>query len=211
MAVREFVDARGVKWTAWDVTPEAMHPITAVEYFMADYREGWLCFESAAARRRLIGYPPDWAERSEAELASLCEQAELVQRRQPKARTRAAGQAGDPAGARADTLTPSGEHPAYGLNAVRTFVSSGGRQWTARVVTIPSAGSDDGERRVLRFSSSNLTLDVYEWPENWMQLEDATLASLALEGRPVTAPYPGSPGRKRPDGPDRSDREDRRP
>jgi hypothetical protein len=179
-----------------------MHPLTVVEQFMADYREGWLCFESATSRRRLIGYPADWAESSDAELWDLCEKAELVQRRRPKGgRMEAEGPAA--------SQTPSAEHPAFGLNAVRTFVSTSGRRWTARTVTLPSPRADEPERRVLRFSSSDLTLDVYDWPANWLELDEGSLARLALEGRPAGSEPPAPPSARRPEPPGR--RGDRTP
>jgi hypothetical protein len=78
MAVRDFVDASGVSWRVWPVTPEALQPKTAAEDYLGEYGEGWLCFESATERRRLARYPEEWERFSEAELCSLLGAASIV-------------------------------------------------------------------------------------------------------------------------------------
>ena len=78
MAVRDFVDANGVAWRVWPVTPEALQPKTAAEDYLGDYGDGWLCFESKSERRRLAGYPRDWERLSDAELCSLLRVAAVV-------------------------------------------------------------------------------------------------------------------------------------
>jgi hypothetical protein len=78
VAVRDFVDANGVSWRVWPVTPEALQPRTAAEDYLGDYGEGWLCFESAAERRRLAGYPPEWETLSDEELCALLGAAAVV-------------------------------------------------------------------------------------------------------------------------------------
>lgn len=78
MAVRDFVDASGVSWRVWPVTPESLQPRTAAEDYLGDYGEGWLCFESATERRRLARYPMDWEKLSEQELSSLLSAAAVV-------------------------------------------------------------------------------------------------------------------------------------
>jgi hypothetical protein len=81
VALREFVDNKGVAWRVWDVTPDKMHPVTARELFLGEYQEGWLAFESAAERRRLSQWPDDWAELPRERLVVLLEQAAPVARR----------------------------------------------------------------------------------------------------------------------------------
>ena len=81
MAVRDFVDANGVAWKVWPVTPETLHPKTASEDYLGDYEAGWLCFESVSERRRLAGFPEDWDQLSEAELCSLLDTAAVVPER----------------------------------------------------------------------------------------------------------------------------------
>ena len=78
MGLREFRDSKGVSWKVWDVTPESIHPVTAAEEFLAEYRDGWLCFESASERRRLARYPLRWDELSEGELRTLLSAAAIV-------------------------------------------------------------------------------------------------------------------------------------
>ena len=81
MAVRDFVDADGVTWKVWPITPEAIHPKTASEDYLGEYEAGWLCFESASERRRLPAYPEDWDELSDAELRALLSAAPVVTER----------------------------------------------------------------------------------------------------------------------------------
>jgi hypothetical protein len=78
MAVRDFVDPKGVSWRVWPVTPEALQPKTAAEDYLGDYGEGWLCFESAGERRRLARYPLDWENLSDQALCALLAAAAIV-------------------------------------------------------------------------------------------------------------------------------------
>src|SRR5438445_548296 len=57
MAVRDFVDEKGMKWRVWPVLRSSIHPKTAAEDYLGDYGEGWLCFESQHERRRLARFP----------------------------------------------------------------------------------------------------------------------------------------------------------
>ena len=78
MAVRDFVDEAGVTWRVWAVTPEQLQPRTAVEDYLGDFGEGWLCFESEHERRRLAAYPSDWAALPESALSALLARAAVV-------------------------------------------------------------------------------------------------------------------------------------
>ena len=80
--IRNFVDAEGVEWQAWEVTPGGAASARGGA-FLAAYREGWLAFESldGARRRRLLAFPRDWAKRSNADLERLLGQAEEVRKR----------------------------------------------------------------------------------------------------------------------------------
>jgi hypothetical protein len=84
MAVRDFVDASGMNWKVWPVTPEALQPKTAAEDYLGDYGEGWLCFESPHERRRLARYPSNWDSLTDPELCALLERAAIVRARKPK-------------------------------------------------------------------------------------------------------------------------------
>ena len=83
MALREFEGPDGARWKAWDVTAGQIHPKTRAEDYMQDLAEGWIVFERADGqeKRRLSPYPDDWQSRSDAEVASLCESAEIVKKR----------------------------------------------------------------------------------------------------------------------------------
>jgi hypothetical protein len=81
MAVREFVDAEGVRWSVWPVVPESLQPKTAAEDYLGEYESGWLCFESAAERRRLPEYPAEWESLSDPELRVLLHMAAVVPKR----------------------------------------------------------------------------------------------------------------------------------
>ena len=78
MAVRDFVDEKGMKWRVWPVLRSSIHPKTAAEDYLGDYGEGWLCFESQQERRRLARYPDDWDKMTEADLCKLLGRAALV-------------------------------------------------------------------------------------------------------------------------------------
>jgi len=78
MAVRDFVDEKGLKWRVWPVLRSSIHPKTAAEDYLGDYGEGWLCFESPKERRRLAHYPEDWEKMSDKALCALLGKAAVV-------------------------------------------------------------------------------------------------------------------------------------
>lgn len=82
MALRQFKDSRGIDWTAWNVTPTKLHPITRTEDYLRGFEDGWLCFESADGKRRLADYPSHWEEMNDAALERLLRRADssLIQR-----------------------------------------------------------------------------------------------------------------------------------
>ena len=71
MAVRDFVDEKNVKWRVWPVLGASSHPKTAVEDYLGDYGDGWLCFESPHERRRLAHFPDDWDRMPDKDLWKL--------------------------------------------------------------------------------------------------------------------------------------------
>jgi hypothetical protein len=95
MTIREFTDALGDDWLAWEVHPRAIErrlaPNPAVLAAVGERRQrntgeprvrvsspfanGWLAFESRTERRRLFPIPPDWASVTDAALVSLLERA----------------------------------------------------------------------------------------------------------------------------------------
>lgn len=83
MALREFDGPGGHRWKAWDVTAGQIHPKTRAEDYMRDLADGWIVFErvDCEEKRRLCPYPADWQSWSDAEVAALCERAEIVTKR----------------------------------------------------------------------------------------------------------------------------------
>ena len=81
MGLREFRDGEGVLWKTWQVTADSLDDRTRAEDYMKEWQEGWLCFESATARRRLAEFPADWAELPDSALEELLKRAQPVARR----------------------------------------------------------------------------------------------------------------------------------
>lgn len=76
MALRELRDASGVLWTIYDVHPSMVrHGTLQVRDELAS---GWLCFQSDAAKRRLVGIPDNWEQMDDGALMSLMTAAALV-------------------------------------------------------------------------------------------------------------------------------------
>ena len=89
MAVRDFVDVKGVKWKVWPVTPSLIRPKTAAEDYLGDYGDGWLVFESNLERRRLAQFPANWDTLSDSGLLQLLKSAAIVTvRKTPAERSR---------------------------------------------------------------------------------------------------------------------------
>jgi hypothetical protein len=181
MAVREFQDDGGTTWRVWCITPEAIHPITRAEDYLADcYQLGWLVFETAAGdqKRRLCPYPADWASTSEEHLREFLRQSEAVAPRKA-ARERPVEREIDSAADIAPTLFA--EADAAGekadltdLTVVRTFRYPGGRIWSAAI----APHSDIAIGPVLRFTAGARTIDLPQWPRDWPDLRDEQLVEL---------------------------------
>jgi hypothetical protein len=100
MAYREFVDRCRIPWAVWSVAPtrserRARDTRRSAERAKRDRRHrsaaptvrlrvsaplsaGWLCFESAAEKRRLVPVPPGWQQMSDRGLEELCARATVV-------------------------------------------------------------------------------------------------------------------------------------
>ncbi len=76
MALRELRDESGVLWTIYDVHPSAARHRTL--QLREELSSGWLCFQSDAAKRRLIGIPDRWEQMDDGALMSLMTAAALV-------------------------------------------------------------------------------------------------------------------------------------
>ena len=78
---------------------------------------------------------------------------------------------------------------------MREFHSPSGRRWTARLFFFPSAGTGLAgvtpatmSGSVLRFESDDITLDLADWPNDWLQASEAEL--VALIRRATTPTFP---------------------
>lgn len=74
MALRTFLDADGVEWTAWDTIPQSrvLHDGAAATLTVSEgFENGWLSFECTVGKRRLAPIPAGWDTCPEAELLRL--------------------------------------------------------------------------------------------------------------------------------------------
>jgi hypothetical protein len=190
MAMREFNDAAGVGWLAWDIRPETSHPITRFEDYLQGYLDGWLVFETpdGRRRRRLHPIPRGWAELPDAELRALLDRAEPAR------------PTDQPAAADA-----SRRPQAPGDVPIRSFLYPGGRLWTVAEISAryrdPDGRELGDEQTVLRFSAGRRTLDLLAWPRDWREYDEAQLADLLYRAFPrrTTARAPDAPARRRSD------------
>ena len=181
MAVREFKDATGRLWRAWDIRPESIHPPTRAEDWLADcYVTGWIVFETFACdeKRRLCPWPMRWAEASDAELRELLAQSTLVPP-QRDAEQREEG-AIAPAIHAVENARADHELDVTDLDVVRTFRYPAGRFWTVCVMQHPE---DDGPP-VLRFASGIRHIDLKKWPKNWADQPDDVLVLMLRYAAP---------------------------
>ena len=77
--MRNFRDASGDDWTVFEVR---RHVSTKGEwsYLPNGYSNGWLCFENATSKRRLVRYPERWREFNDGELENLLAEAQPAPR-----------------------------------------------------------------------------------------------------------------------------------
>lgn len=170
MALREFTAADGRQWRVWDIRPEAMHPTTRAEDFLAPYLEGWLVFESAdgTAKCRLHPIPSGWEGAPDDRLEQMLHEAEPIRGERtsgPHGRTALEEEEAHRVGAR-DSIAP------------RTFRYPGGRFWSVSEWSTTVAGSPGAMRNVLRFSSGTRSLDLMEFPRDWRSYPEEELARL---------------------------------
>ena len=196
MAVREFDDDAGLRLRVWCITPEAIHPATRAEDYLADcYQLGWLVFETVSGdrKKRLCPFPQKWESLGDAELIELLGRAEVVparalarQRPSGETRQRVSGESSETGGESAADLTD--------LTVIRTFRYPGGRFWS---VGIAPHGEGAGVP-VLRFTAGARTIDLQTWPRDWPDLPDEQLVELLRTGapRPITKYGPDTPRRR---------------
>ena len=174
MALREFIDKRGVKWKAWDISPDSVHPVTRLEFVVGEFQDGWLAFESAHERRRVADYPGNWMELPDADLEELCALATPIPPPEIVDRTgefRRMVESETLAREEHERRSPTETH------TVRTFPGPGSREWMVTVLTL---GTLPGSKKVLRFTANDGTVrDLTEWPDDWHRLTDEQLLAMA--------------------------------
>lgn len=182
MAVREFTDATGRKWRAWEVRPSEIHPATKSEDYLADcYITGWIVFETISSdeKRRLCPWPVDWATRTEAQLRELLSAAEVVPAQRRTGEGAIAAEAMRRRTAEAASRAPE-ELDVTDLSVIRAFKYPGGRVWTVGVVLEP----EDGSRPVLRFAAGLRHIDLTSWPKDWADQSDEALVAMLRRAAP---------------------------
>lgn len=197
MAVREFVDSSGREWRAWDVAPDELSPRTKDEDYLAQlYYTGWIVFEASDGedKRRLYPIPKGWDQLPVAELEVLLRKAEIVPKRKLRTEQEARGEAAAEAMQRAAQFAERAvEEPEKAreqareetpdvtdLTALRTFRYPGGRIWVAGIVQ----RAEDGSGAVLRFAAGSRTIDLRDWPKDWVDYPDDELVNLLRRASP---------------------------
>ena len=79
--MRTFMDSSGTEWDVFEVHPGSGRTVSRVP---AAFRDGWLCFQSHAERRRLAPIPLGWKEWDESALASALHSTHGMARRTPQ-------------------------------------------------------------------------------------------------------------------------------
>lgn len=77
--MKTFRDSAGTDWTVFEVRRN-VDSKSDWSYLPGGFSDGWLCFESATAKKRLVRYPERWREFSDAELEALLQQAQQAPR-----------------------------------------------------------------------------------------------------------------------------------
>lgn len=203
MSVREFLDERGRTWRVWCILPEAIHPITRAEDYLADcYQLGWLVFETTTAdeKRRLCPFPAAWESAGSEALRALLAQSEPVRLRRHSGET-ASGRdvPKQRAPAAADDDRPGETVDLTDLTVIRTFRYPGGRLWSASI----SPHSTIAAGPVLRFTAGARSIDLEHFPRDWPDLPDDRLVDLLRHAapRPSMKYTPETPRRRHNDPP----------
>lgn len=76
LAMRTFRDSNGTAWTVFEVRRQLSETGEARSFLPSGFNDGWLCFETSGAKRRLTKYPPRWREFADGELHKLLDQAQ---------------------------------------------------------------------------------------------------------------------------------------
>jgi hypothetical protein len=68
--MKNFRDSAGTEWTVFEVR-RGVAAKGDWSYLPSGFSDGWLCFESDSAKRRLIRYPERWREYDDGALTQL--------------------------------------------------------------------------------------------------------------------------------------------
>jgi hypothetical protein len=185
------------------VTPESIHPQTKAEDYLSEcFQGGWLVFETVDGhdKRRLCPPPYGWQERAEVDLERLVERAEILRpvgaKHKRSARHVDLPPSTPPDIAASMPRDPNGNLDMRYLGVVRSFLYPGGEVWRAMVV----APADSSAPPVLRFSSETHTVDLTDWPPDWVDLNDYQLVKLLRSGEsPQERRSEGAPRRRHDD------------
>ena len=79
MALQEFTDPEGTAWQVYEVVPQSRHRLIP-----QGHEAGWLVFESAAHKCRVVPIPSNWQTSSEAELLLLLQSGALIPKSERK-------------------------------------------------------------------------------------------------------------------------------
>lgn len=80
--MRQIRDDAGVEWMVYEVNP-SQGQWRSIDSLPDGYRDGWLCFESATEKRRLLPLPTGWEEFAHEQLSGLLVSAVQVRRAVP--------------------------------------------------------------------------------------------------------------------------------
>ena len=76
--MRTFRDSNGTAWTVFEVRRQLSPSGDKTSYLPGGFNDGWLCFETVGAKRRLTKYPPRWREFGDVELIKLLDEAQAA-------------------------------------------------------------------------------------------------------------------------------------
>jgi hypothetical protein len=88
--LRGFRDSTGVEWRVWEVFPSKTSPLSGADemgrrsLMGSAFADGWLCFESAAEKRRLAPIPAGWEQVTLRQMEELWRAATVVTPRAPR-------------------------------------------------------------------------------------------------------------------------------
>lgn len=197
------MDESGKSWRVWCILPEAIHPVTRAEDYLADcYQLGWLVFETTTEdeKRRLCPFPRDWETADEQALRTLLAQSERVRTRRRSGETPAEKETFTPKASAIevdDSIEPKID--LTDLAVIRTFRYPGGRIWSASI----APHSDIAVGPVLRFTAGARSIDLERFPRDWPDLPDDQLVHLLRRAapRPITSYTSDTPRRRYDDPP----------